>query len=255
MSNIIDQQIANLENQKKELEKQKIEDKKFEGFNNLKQNYEGKVKCSISKRKTGINISATWYKQVIMETDGIYVPRESVTVSIDYQYKRYNVSTEIIDKKHYNCKISNIEDRDFTSHKKELTIENFELLKNNSISFMEAISLLGQGKDFLKTSLTMGEDVVEKSIESTVLFLDIPYIMLNQHEAWLLGTSVFLNDLCFLLTPASMNFARQKINEQIKRESNSGRLLASYGYRHRNDRTEGLQSLLVKLEEKFYEIK
>lgn len=252
MSITIDQQIADLENQKKELEKQKVEDKRLESLNNLKQNYEGKIKCSILKRKTNIWFSATWYKEIIMESDGlIYVPRENVTVGIDYKYKRYNVNVELIDKQHYNCKINNIEDKDFTSHKKELTIENFELIKNSSVSYAEAISLLVQGKDFLKTLLNGSEHGERSNIEKTVPMLDVPHIILEQGEAWMLSSSVFLNDLCFLLTPASMKFAREVIYKQIKDESNSRSLLSSYGYRHRNDRTEELQSLLQKLEENF----
>lgn len=256
MEQSIDIQIRDLEKEKERLEKQAKENEKIKNFNTLKNEFEGKVKCSIFKRKTSNSFTATWFKKVVMKEDGnIYVPRETAMITVDHHYKRYSMCHDVIGLTHYNCKLEKIIDQTMFEFKKEITIEQFKAISTSNISYTEAIILFASGKEFIKVIQNGIEHDMERKIEETGKLLDIPHIFLTQNEAWLLDKSVFLNDLCFLLTKASISFANTILNKKLRNESNSRNLLADFGYRHRNDRTEEIYALQSKLREAFLNIK
>lgn len=252
----IDQQIAELEKEKVRLQNEALESKKLKLFNKLKE-LEGTVRCTFYKRKKSNNFSATWYKEVVMKDGRIYVPREYISgMLLDESPKRHQFSHEVITMSSYGCVVEKIsEPADHFCHKKEMTVEQFKALSDCQVSFTETMFLMAEDKENIKYLPTNGEHSLTQAIESTSKQLDIPHIFLTEYEAWLLNTSVFLNDLCFLLTPGSMNFAKTLINEQIRKEAQSRSLLAGYGYHHRNDRTDALYALNAKLELAFENIK
>jgi len=242
-------EIEKLRKQLKEAEETEINNKLQNDLIIYKEKYEGKVHMDIHYTKSVQSVVFTYYKTFFIKKDydekkSIWYKGENLELyrlSFFVNFKLYKQEEKIaksLEEIEY-CSDGNLQIiplKEYKFYRKACT---------NVISTLQDDILVNKPFDMRKGLSEYESDQI-LAVEKTIDIVDIKHIIVTDRESFLLGKSVFLNGNCYFLSPASIKFALEKLDEELKADNFSTSLLAEAGYSNRNSRAIDIVALQMK---------